>query len=253
MSKYLALALVVSLMGVGGMAFGAEGAHHRDGYSMKNGKVVVTRDGKETEVTAEVSLGNGSRLLPDGVIITRDGRRDRFVEGKWLTFDGDFVALDDTPVIVDDGYFWRDDHLYVVRGGVETIVTTEIVLDDGTRLLPDGFIVAHDGSRRHFDAGMRLSLQGKVQTGTRGGVRSPEDIKPTDTSRKLEGNTNNTTPNTNNTNPSANRENRAQPETRTAPGERERPSAPEHANPGTPEHANPGTHAPEEHEKTPAK
>jgi len=62
--------------------------NNRDGFFLQNGKVMQFRDGNVTEVTAEVSLSNGSRILPDGTLIMKDGTRSTITANKFVTMDG---------------------------------------------------------------------------------------------------------------------------------------------------------------------
>jgi len=158
MRQILVVLLLISLSGA---LCAAE--THREGYSFKNGKVVSVRDGKEEVVTAEVSLHNGARLLPDGNVVFRDGRRQRFLENQFLTFDGDFVALDATPDIdVTDVYYMEGDRVYVVQNDVPVLLTAEITLGNGSRLLPDGTIVSREGTRTRLNEGQQISKAGAV-------------------------------------------------------------------------------------------
>src|ERR1017187_8161870 len=122
---------------------------HKDGYSFKNGKVVMLKGGQESVVTAEVSFNNGSRLLPDGFIVYRDGRRERFEESRWFTMDGDYdVVVADADDF--DGYYYENGRVYVMRDRRPELVTVEITLNDGLRISPDGFIIQRDGTRNRF-------------------------------------------------------------------------------------------------------
>jgi hypothetical protein len=140
-------------------AFSAEGAH-KDGYSFRNGKVVMMRGGHESFVTAEVTLGNGSRLSPDGFIISREGKRERFQDDRWITLEGDYdvveVASDDF-----DGYYLEGGQVYVIRDRRPVLVTVEITLNDGSRISPSGEIVLKDGTRNRMSEGQRISKEGK--------------------------------------------------------------------------------------------
>lgn len=201
-------------VGVGGGGVGVNaGVHtggHRDGYRYHGGSVVQFRGGVEVPVTSEVTLTNGARILPDGYIVYRDGRRERFVEDRWIGTDGEWVAVDATPVDNFEGYYWEDDHLYVIRAGVPTIVTTEVVLDNGTRLLPSGEYITREGVRNRFTAGVEIDLHGRIATGDhhRHSNRTATDVSARNTANTRQPNANanantNTAPNAN-TNTNAN-------------------------------------------------
>lgn len=170
----------------------AEGAH-KEGYSFKNGKVVMMKEGKETVVTAEVTLHSGARLLPEGIIVTKEGKRERFPEGRWLTLEGEFVVVDaggpDVVVVDDfDGYYLEDGRVYVIRDSRPVLVTVEISLSNGLRLSPDGTIISKEGTRSRLVEGQGISKAGKiVEHKSKAPARAGETReKPIDTSRNPE-------------------------------------------------------------------
>ncbi len=60
----------------------------RDGYFMRNGKVMSFRNGNMTELTTETTLDNGTRIMADGTVIMKDGTRSRIGEKQWMSHDG---------------------------------------------------------------------------------------------------------------------------------------------------------------------
>src|SRR5947207_15339819 len=93
-------ALVLALTLFTWTVYGADVRVH-EGYSFRNGKVVMMRDGKESVVGAEVTLRNGARLTPDGFIIFKEGRRERLPETRWIGFDGECIPGDAAGAVDD--------------------------------------------------------------------------------------------------------------------------------------------------------
>jgi hypothetical protein len=187
MRKTVKLLLAMSFVTLTWTMSAADGAHHKDGYTFRNGKVVLFKEGRETPVTAEVTFRNGSRLLPDGFIVFKDGRRERFVEDRWIDLDGEYVVVD-AGIDDFDGYYLEGGRVYVIRDRRPVLVTVEVTLNDGSRLSPDGTIILKSGTRSRLTEGQRLSREGKIveHRGTATTRTAESREKPIDTSRKIE-------------------------------------------------------------------
>jgi len=155
------------------------------GYFLKNGKVMVFRNGNITEVNQEITLDNGSRLMADGTIIFADGRREMLRDNQWLTSDG-FVSdgaqavnrFDgNTTVVNQDGYFLQNGRVMVFRNGSSTQLNNEAFLTDGSRIMADGTIIMRDGTRSTLREGQRLDFQGRTSVNA-----SHQQTQPSNTS-----------------------------------------------------------------------
>lgn len=177
MRNGVSLLVVFSFAALSWMTVAADGGH-KDGYSVRGGKVVMLKGGHESFVTAEISFRNGSRLLPDGFLVFGDGRRERFEESRWVTLDGDDFVVE-TAYDDFDGYWYEGGHVYVMRDRRPTIVIIEITLGDGSRLSPDGTIILRDGTRNRFTEGQRISKEGKtVAAKTTTAAKTPAATAP---------------------------------------------------------------------------
>lgn len=156
---------------------------HKDGYSSKGGKVTLWTGGRESAVTSEVTFHNGSRLLPDGFIVFRDGRRERFDESRWLNVEGEYIVVDAGTTDDFDGYYFEDGRVYVYRDRQPVLLTVEFTFGDGSRILPDGSFYSHDGSRSRMSEGQRVSKLGKSvegkHTATNRTATNPANPTPT--------------------------------------------------------------------------
>ncbi len=189
MRNGVSLLMVLSFAVLSSSIFAAEGAH-KDGYTVRGGKVLMMKDGRETPVTAEVTFGNGSRLGLDGFIITREGRRERFQDDRWISLDGDYVVVDATSDDFD-GYYLDGGRVYVMRDNTPVLLTVDFTFGDGSRLSPDGTIVLRDGSRSRLSEGQRVSKEGKAVAGkhtaaAHAAVAPAAPSKPVDATHKVE-------------------------------------------------------------------
>ncbi|HLX65325.1 MAG TPA: DUF6799 domain-containing protein, partial [Planctomycetota bacterium] len=68
---------------LGSLCFVSAGfAAENDGYFMVDGKAMTLRNGTVTELKTETTLDDGSRLLPDGTLVMRDGKKSRIAANK---------------------------------------------------------------------------------------------------------------------------------------------------------------------------
>jgi len=143
-----------------------EGRAQADGgYFMKDGKVWVSRNGNEMALEQETAFEDGTRLMPDGTVILRDGSRSRIGDHQSVSLDGRFMdrgpdALRDVRN-TRDGYFMLNGKIMAFRNGNMTEVTAETTLDNGARILPDGTLIQRDGTRSRISNDQFLSLNGE--------------------------------------------------------------------------------------------
>ncbi|NVO84021.1 DUF6799 domain-containing protein [Hymenobacter terrestris] len=64
------------------------GATMKDGFLMKDGKVLETRNAHTGAITAESALVNGTKVQPDGTIMMADGTTVRLQEGDYMSLTG---------------------------------------------------------------------------------------------------------------------------------------------------------------------
>lgn len=76
MRKFLILRLTVLL------SFGLFAQENLDGVIMKDGKMVVIKNGKIIMMSRDITFSNGSRVMSDGTVIQKDGSKKMTVEGE---------------------------------------------------------------------------------------------------------------------------------------------------------------------------
>lgn len=60
----------------------------KDGILLKDGKVLVTQMGRTTPLTQEMSLTNGTKISPNGTIVTSAGVSTQLQEGDLMSLSG---------------------------------------------------------------------------------------------------------------------------------------------------------------------
>jgi uncharacterized Zn ribbon protein len=85
-------ALIALSIGLAGACISFAGSRAQmDGFSMRDGRMFITERGDTTELMDDMKLRNGTEVLKDGTVITKDGNRFVLHDGDSLEFDGTLV------------------------------------------------------------------------------------------------------------------------------------------------------------------
>jgi hypothetical protein len=126
-----------------------------DHVVMKDGRLVLVRDGESTKATGEVLLGDGTRVKPDGTIRGADGRLRRMLDGQISKFSGAPIESTDTVTIKDGLVILQKD------GGKVTLKRGQtIMMSDGSKVSSDGTVTRPDGTKTKVAEGEIYKLPG---------------------------------------------------------------------------------------------
>src|SRR5438067_7398515 len=67
--------------------------HMKDCIMMKNGKLMVEKNGTSTEMTQDMTLNNGTVVMKDGTVKTKDGKTMMLKEGQCVYMDGKIKTM----------------------------------------------------------------------------------------------------------------------------------------------------------------
>ena len=90
MMKYrtVTLAVVALFLSVSFLA-SAVVAAEKDAVFMKNGKIWRMHDGKEVgPMDSQTTLSNGTKVMMNGKVVTKDGKETQLQEGQVIMLDG---------------------------------------------------------------------------------------------------------------------------------------------------------------------
>ncbi len=66
----------------------------KDCVMMKDGKVMVMKDGQKSELTDDMTLSNGTTVMKDGSVKTSDGKTMMLKDGDCVWMDGKMGKMD---------------------------------------------------------------------------------------------------------------------------------------------------------------
>ena len=59
-----------------------------DGVIMRNGKLLMMKDGQTTQLTTDLTMDNGTVVMADGTVKTKDGTTTTLKDGDYVGMDG---------------------------------------------------------------------------------------------------------------------------------------------------------------------
>jgi len=126
-----------------------------DYVALKQGQVVVVRDGQSQTLTKTMTFANHLRISPDGSCIYPNGSSARLVDGQLFRLDGTSIPAKDTATL-------ENGRVVVQKSGkLITLKPSQIMgMNDGRRLRWDGTIVNRDGTTTQLHEGETVLIDG---------------------------------------------------------------------------------------------
>lgn len=132
----------------------------------KDGRVLVTQNGKSVAAGEPVQLPGAITVATNGTFTVGNSSVRRLREGQILGADGMLASPDGTLVPVFDHVAVRKGRAEVIRDGVGAPLTADLPLGDAGRITPDGLFIARDGRRTRLLDGQMRRLDGTVVAAT---------------------------------------------------------------------------------------
>jgi hypothetical protein len=65
----------------------------KDGIMMKDGKMMMMKNGMSSPMDKEMTLANGTKVMPSGDVMMKDGKKMMMKEGMMMGMDGNVTAM----------------------------------------------------------------------------------------------------------------------------------------------------------------
>jgi hypothetical protein len=121
-----------------------------DGYAMQDNYVVSLKDGQAVVIDKEVSLADGTKISPEGIVV-RNGKHIKLINGMMIDMNSN--------IIVRDGILMKDGKMLVVKDGDFSPMNEDVVMSNGIRVMPDGSILTK------MKEGEMMMMNGTMVTG----------------------------------------------------------------------------------------
>ena len=90
--KTLLKALVVAVISLSFLSTGFAGDMKKDCVHMKDGKMMMMKDGKEMAMDKEMTMKDGSKVMTDGTHVMKDGKKMKLKDGDMVMMDGSMMS-----------------------------------------------------------------------------------------------------------------------------------------------------------------
>lgn len=129
-----------------------------DHVTMKNGQILLAKDGDTSTLQIELRLEDGSKVTPDGYLVSKYGVRVKLMDGQMLRMDGQLIPAKDT-VTLSGGKVrvQKDGSQFEVAAG------RSLTMNDGAKIFGDGTVLMKDGTTKKLVEGEILVLEGVVR------------------------------------------------------------------------------------------
>jgi len=126
-----------------------------DYVAMKEGKVIVVRDGRAETLTAPTTFPGNLKIAPDGSCVYPNGSSARLVDGQLFRLDGTSIPAKDTVTL-------KNGRVVVQKSGTLISLTPSQIMgmNDGTRVRGDGSIMNRDGTITQLREGQTVLIEG---------------------------------------------------------------------------------------------
>lgn len=128
-----------------------------DHATMRRNQILVMRDGDYSPLRGTLKLGDGSVISDDCYVKYTTGERLRLQDGQVFRLSGASVAAKDTITLLKGRVVVQKEgsSFPIARGSF-------IMMNEGTRVFGDGYLIRPDGSRQNLVEGQTLQVEGIV-------------------------------------------------------------------------------------------
>ena len=133
-----------------------------DHLMMKDGVMMVVKDGKPLPMEADVTLANGTMVMKDGNVMMKGSEKKMMLEeGDAITIDGKMMKHH----TMKDCCVMKDGKMMMMKDGKMTPMTEDMTLADGTKCMANGECIMKDGTKMMMKDGDKLMMDGTMKHG----------------------------------------------------------------------------------------
>ena len=100
------VALLLSILCLTGslsaQTYGGGASERSDYVEMRDGKMMMYAESKWTDMKTTMTMRNGYKVSPDGVVTNADGKQVKLIAGQRVTMEGKLVVMKDGSAVEQD-------------------------------------------------------------------------------------------------------------------------------------------------------
>jgi hypothetical protein len=142
---------------------------YNNGIIKRDGFVYTIKEGKLAQINEEYVID--SLHINQKGIISYTGKPEKFIikEGDVISLDGKLMvptsgcndAKSKKDRFILDHVLFKDGKLFIIKDAETSLLTKEITLSDGSKILKTGHVIKPNGSRLQMHEGQRIALSGE--------------------------------------------------------------------------------------------
>jgi hypothetical protein len=134
----------------------------KDYVQIKDEKVMLVSDGKESELTDTMEFPYGIKILTNGTFTVNQGKERTLHKGQKLDQTGMLYSPDGSVAPVMDHVVQIKNRALLFKDGESQPLANVLQLEDGTRVMPDGTLNRPNGQIVRLLDGQMLLMTGVV-------------------------------------------------------------------------------------------
>ena len=126
--------------------------------TMKDGKMMVMKDGKWAAMDADITFPDGTVIMKDGNVTMKDGTKGMMKEGDRIDTNGKLMS----KKVMKDCITMKDGKMMMMKDGKMAPMDADMTMPDGTMVMKDGTVMMKDGTKGMMKEGDRMDMTGKM-------------------------------------------------------------------------------------------
>ncbi|MDB6055667.1 MAG: hypothetical protein JWN25_3190 [Verrucomicrobiales bacterium] len=154
------LSISVIITGLSVAEANAENLAMFNGAIMRDGKMLIMKDGDTTPMEKDLIMSNGATVSKDGKVKLKGAKTTTLKEGQIVQMDGMIRLM--KPGMERDHVMVKDGKLVLVKDGKATIVEEDMTMSNGTVITKSGSYTTSDGKTLKLKDNEKMRMDGKV-------------------------------------------------------------------------------------------
>jgi hypothetical protein len=131
-----------------------------NGAILRDGKMLVMKNGETTPMEKEMVMSNGAVVSTEGKVKVKGAKTVTLKEGQIVQMDGTVRMT--KPGMVRDHVMIKDGKSVVVKDGKFMLLEEEMTMPNGVVVMPNGSYTTKEGKTLKLKEGEKMTMDGKL-------------------------------------------------------------------------------------------
>jgi hypothetical protein len=131
-----------------------------NGAIMRDGKMLVMKDGDTTPMEKDMVMSNGAIVTTDGKVKAKGIKTVSLKEGQIVQMDGTVRMT--KPGMVRDHIMVKDGKAIIMKDGKSMLLEDEMTMPNGVVVMKNGSYTTREGKTMQIKEGEKMTMDGKL-------------------------------------------------------------------------------------------